>query len=776
MTGRRGPCGSSFNKPSLLIMRSVEQEQIDRTVRRLAADRSAARAAVENGSGVDPDLLERLGELGLLGIVLPVDMEGSELGLAEECLVVEALGEQVAPVPVVSIYLACHILSACPNAASLAADLACGKTIIGPLLHADGRLPDVSMKPGNKEAGHLSADIPFAFEGMNLGSLLVHADGIWWIVDANAPGVERTALKSLDRTRPMARIKLVDAPAAPIGNFPVDDLLKIAQCLVAAEAVGVAQGALNLINEYALQREQFGQPIGRFQAIKQNLANCLLKLEAGRSSLWGALRSAHEGIPEGAAARLAKAAASEAATYIAGESVQMHGAIGCTWEHDLHLLMRRSKHCEISFGPPSSHLQVLGEDALDRYGAQRNKPGSSKNTEQDIGFVPSQADAEFLVEFQTWLDDHAPPEKISELRRSDLAARRSWQAEMAEGNWAGIHWPVEYGGRAASFTQQVLYYAEMTKRGLPPLPGNRGLMLVGPTLITHGTDEQKKLLAPTRRADILWAGGFSERGAGSDLASLRTRAVRDGENLVINGHKIWTSQAQHADWMYALVRTGPQHPKRDGISVVIFPMNSPGVEVRPIRRNNGDYHFNEVFFNDVTIPQSNLIGPRNAGWSVNRTTMQGEHLTNFLGAHASQARTIRRIASLLKQREAERGLEVGLRQRFNTLWATTQIVHLHGLRNVARFTSGSDVGSESSITKIVGQENEKAMFEFLIDVMGSSGLEESIWTSAYLSTRASTIGGGTSEIHRNKLAERVLGMPRDLWADEEASSVEEAAE
>ena len=756
-------------------MRSDEQEQLDRTVRRLVPDRGRARDAAESGSGTDSELVSQLANLGLLGISLPIDMDGSELGLAEECIVVEALSEQVAPVPVVSLYLACHILAACAKAASLPNELSSGNTIVGPLLNANGTFPDVSITPGTADNAHLTADVPYAFEGTSLATFLVYAGDTWWTVNGSGPGIERIELKSLDTTRPMASIKLVDAPARQIGHYPPGNVQKIAQCLIASEAIGVAQGALNLITQYALQREQFGQPIGRFQAIKQNLANCLLKLESGRSSLWGALRSMKNGVPDGSAAHLAKAAATEAATFVVSESVQMHGAIGCTWEHDLHLLMRRSKHCEISFGPPSSHLQHLGEEALERYGTKRGESGPSKNAEQDIGFAPSQSDADFIAEFQTWLDEHAPPEKISQLRRADLAARRAWQAEMAEENWTGIHWPIEYGGRGASFTQQVLYYAELTKRGVPPLPGNRGLMLVGPTLFTHGTEEQKKLLEPTRRADILWAGGFSERGAGSDLASLSTRAVVDSEKILINGHKIWTSQAQHADWMYALVRTGPQHPKRDGISVVVFPMDTPGVEVRPIRRNNGDFHFNEVFFNDVTIPLSSLIGPKNAGWSVNRTTMQGEHLTNFLGAHASQARTIRRIAGLLQQREAETGLDVGLRQRFNTLWATTQIVHLHGLRNVARFTSGSDVGSESSITKIVGQENEKAMFEFLIDVKGSAGLEESIWTSAYLSTRASTIGGGTSEIHRNKLAERVLGMPRDLWADEE-SGMAEAAE
>src|SRR5690606_15132655 len=166
-------------------------------------------------------------------------------------------------------------------------------------------------------------------------------------------------------------------------------------------------------------------------------------------------------------------------------------------------------------------------------------------------------------------DEHATPERAKALRSP--AAAREWQAFMADAGWVGVHWPKAYGGRDASFTQQVLYYAELVKRGLPPFPGNRGLMLIGPTLIAHGNETTRKLVEPTRRADILWAGGFSERGAGSDLASLRTRGVVEGDELVINGHKIWTSQAQYADYIYALIRTDPSAAKHAGISVVVIP-------------------------------------------------------------------------------------------------------------------------------------------------------------------------------------------------------------
>lgn len=534
--------------------------------------------------------------------------------------------------------------------------------------------------------------------------------------------------------------------------------------LLAAEAVGVAQAALDLTCDYALQREQFGQPIGRFQALKQKLADCLIAIEAARSALWGALRSLDKGCPNADAARLAKALAGQGAVRVTADAVQMHGAIGCTWEHDLHLLMRRAKHCDLSFGSHASHIRDMADQAIMTANARSVK---DENMAMDLGFQPSPQDEAFIAEFRDWLDANVSADRARSLRRASLAERRAWQAELAEAGWVALHWSRFAGGKEASFTQQVLYYAEMAKRGLPPLPGNRGLMLVGPTLIAHGSVRHRQLLEPTRRADILWAGGFSERGAGSDLASLRTRGEIDGDELVINGHKIWTSQAQMADWMYALIRTGPLQPKHAGISVVLIPMDSDGLEVRPIRRNNGDYHFNEVFFDNVRVPLENIVGPMNDGWRINRTTMTGEHLTNFLGSQAAQEGTVRRIARVLSEREAVHGIDHDLRGRFANAWATTQVVKLHGLRNVARFSAGEDPGAESSISKLVGQENEKNLFELLIDAQGANGLIESALTRAWLSTRASTIGGGTSEIHRNKLAERVLGMPRDLWADEE---------
>ncbi len=744
-------------------MLTPEQEEIDRTIRRLAPDRSAARRALEGGPGVDPVLWAKLAELGMIGMGLPEAKGGVGFGLAEECVAAEALSYSLAPVPFITTSLAARVLGAAEgsDAEALASTLVSGEKVVGVCIASEPKAID-----GVHVAdGVLTGEITDAYEAGLLDILIVHADGGWWAVEVGAQGVERNDVPSFDPTRRLANITFTGARAQAMGNLALDKVMAVANTLIAAEALGAAQAALDLAKGHALERQQFGQPIGRFGAIKQKLADSLIAVENGRSAIWGAVRSAPDGFPDATAARLAKSESTQGAVYTIGESVQIHGGMGVTWEHDLHMLQRRGKHCQLSLGSPAHHLSAIADELMSTPVTRGPRLSAA---EHDLGFQPSEEDQAFIQPFREWLDEHATPEKVKAIKAGGLSARREWQAKLAEAGWMALHWPKAHGGKDASFTQQILYYAEMAARDLPPLPGNRGLMLVGPTIAKYGTEEQKKLLEPTRRGDILWAGGFSERGAGSDLASLRTRGVVEGDEIVINGHKIWTSQAHFADWMYALIRTGPLTPKHAGISVVLIPLkNTPGLEIRPIKRNAGDHNFNEEFFDNVRVPITNLVGPLNEGWSVNRTTMIGEHLTNFLGSQTAQANTIRRITRAVQDREAKYGADPALRRRLAEAWARTQVVKLHGLRNVARFTGGENPGAEGSISKLVGQEHEKVLFELMMDVQGVEGLHDGTWTRAYMSTRASTIGGGTSEIHRNKMAERVLGMPRDLWADEE---------
>jgi alkylation response protein AidB-like acyl-CoA dehydrogenase len=354
------------------------------------------------------------------------------------------------------------------------------------------------------------------------------------------------------------------------------------------------------------------------------------------------------------------------------------------------------------------------------------------------------------------------------------------QRTFAAGKWVGLHWPKEYGGRSATLAQQVIFNTELVARRIPQLPGHRGLTIVGPTLIEHGTTAQReRFLERIRYGEDLWAGGFSEPDAGSDLASLRTRGVVDGDTIVVNGQKIWTSSAHWCNWIYTLVRTDPTAAKHRGISVVAIPLDTPGVTVRPIRQINGPSDFNEVFFEDVRVPVENIIGPANEGWRVNRTTLSHEHFTLFIGSQARYRRSLDDIIELAGDSAGSangrsRTEDPHLQARIGRAWCTSQLIMINGLRNVARVDAGNSPGAEGSISKVFGQESEKQLFELALDIAGPTGLLDrgaagaigkGKWLFGYLGARAATIGGGTSEIHKNKIAEGVLRLPRDLWAD-----------
>ncbi|SBS79095.1 Acyl-CoA dehydrogenase [uncultured Mycobacterium sp.] len=394
----------------------------------------------------------------------------------------------------------------------------------------------------------------------------------------------------------------------------------------------------------------------------------------------------------------------------------------------------------------------------------------------------SDADAEFAADWSTWLDDHLPAmhHKLSE-PGSDAARRglgRAWQLEMAAGGWAAITWPQEFGGRAATARQQLIFYLVSAERRVPPLAGRIGLNLCGPTLIAHGTPEQQqRFLPPMLDGRHVWCQGFSEPSAGSDLASLRTRGVVDGDHLVITGQKIWTSGAQDADWMFALVRTDPVAPKRKGISFVLVPMNAAGVDVRPIRQMSGDAGFNEVFLDAVRVPVTHVVGALNDGWSVTRTTLANERAILFMGQQMALSATLRkaiRLATTPDPYGVRAADDPHLRDRIAQAWIDVELVRLNGMRNLAKVLGGKEPGPEGAMSKLFGQHVEQHLHELALDLGGEFGIldrgaddapNRGKWALGWLRTRASTIGGGTSEIQRNVLAERILGQPRDPWAD-----------
>ncbi|PQP21975.1 acyl-CoA dehydrogenase family protein [Rhodococcus opacus] len=394
----------------------------------------------------------------------------------------------------------------------------------------------------------------------------------------------------------------------------------------------------------------------------------------------------------------------------------------------------------------------------------------------------TQSAAEFTAELSDWLDTNLPKGwgtrdfKLPKGQNERRDFIRDLQRQMAADRWIAIHWPAEFGGRGATMDQQIAYHAELARRGVPRPLGHIGLNLCGPTIIRHGTDAQReRFLRPMLDGDEIWCEGFSEPGAGSDLAGLRTRGRIEGDELVITGQKTWNTGGHYSQWMFALVRTDPDAPKHQGLSFVLLPMDSPGITVRPIERIDRGHDINDVFLDDVRVPLSNVVGPLNSGWQVTRTTLNHERYTQFLASQIGFRRTLDNVAELAKRtnvlgkRPADRP---DVRSALARKWIASELIRLHGLRNIASVQSSSEPGPEGAIMKVFGQEQEKELYELAVDVSGALGLldrgadsaqDRGKWVYGYLRSRASTIAGGTSEIQRNVIAERVLKMPRDPW-------------
>jgi alkylation response protein AidB-like acyl-CoA dehydrogenase len=389
----------------------------------------------------------------------------------------------------------------------------------------------------------------------------------------------------------------------------------------------------------------------------------------------------------------------------------------------------------------------------------------------DLDFSAEQRD--FREEVRTWLAEHKPTEP----RPSDAAGIRAydtqWQRTQYDGGWAGISWPKEYGGRGLSLLEQLIWYEEYGRAGLRSLDSTFvGLNHAGPTLIQCATPEQKAAhLLPILRGDVLWCQGFSEPEAGSDLASLRTRAVIDGEDLVVSGQKIWTSSAFVADWQELLVRTDPSAAKHHGITWAICDMRSPGIDVRPIRSMDGESEFCEVFYDEVRIPLGNVVGELNDGWRVAMSTLSFERGTAFTASQVRLASTVEHLIDLAAQRPGPLGRGTALTDESLAVRLATARAEVAALRAmtyavISRGVRSDRPGPEGSIVKLYFSEVEKRVARLSMDVLGPDSLYfvskwlSGGWTGDYLRSYASSIGGGTSEIQRNIIGERVLGLPR----------------
>jgi len=396
----------------------------------------------------------------------------------------------------------------------------------------------------------------------------------------------------------------------------------------------------------------------------------------------------------------------------------------------------------------------------------------------DFDFTPEQQ--AFRGEVRAWLGAHVPADlkgrgfAASRADRAHVDRLRQWQRELHKAGYVGIDWPREYGGRGASIMEQIILYEEMS-RAATPQPVNRGgLSMLGPTLMTHGTPAlRERHLAKILTAEEIWCQGFSEPDAGSDLANLQTRAVLDGDFYVVNGQKVWTSMAHVADWGFFLVRTDPTLPKHKGITFLLIDMKTPGITIRPLRQITGEAEFNEVFLENVRVPAANVVGKVNEGWGVALTTLAYERDVLTMIRHISLRTALERLVALAKRTKRNGHTAAGdpvLRQKIASLAIAERCLQLNGYRSLTRILRGRPPGPEGSTSKLFWSQVDQDLAEVATEVIGPYSQikgpsewapDEGQWEFYCLLARGSGIRAGTSEILRNILGERVLGLPKD---------------
>ena len=390
-----------------------------------------------------------------------------------------------------------------------------------------------------------------------------------------------------------------------------------------------------------------------------------------------------------------------------------------------------------------------------------------------------EAEEAFRAELIGWLEANVPPDEVLRQPKQSSANlqdwSRAWQRTLFDAGWLVPGWPPELGGRNATAAQQMIYFEELSKREIPRTLNPQGLGIVAPSVRDYGTPEQQeRFLLPTLRAEIAWCIGMSEPGAGSDLASLSTRAVLDGDHFVVNGQKVWTSGAHHSDWCVCFVRTDPDVPKHKGISALIIDMTTPGVECRPFPElSEPDYFdFNEVFFTDVVVPRENLLGDLHQGWPITQGSLAHERAMLWIDyAYLAQRAVNAMIA--MGDRPGPDGRPLRESERFRddvaSYYIDAQALFLMGYRGFAKFMKGKS-SPEHSLLKLYGSETLQRILDTGADALGPEGIDTSVlgpvmwrdgaWAVQWMRSFSGTIPGGTSEIQRNIIAERVLGLPR----------------
>ncbi|WP_070896511.1 acyl-CoA dehydrogenase family protein [Mycobacterium tuberculosis] len=700
-------------------------------------------AALESPVENPPPYWQAAAEQGLQGVHLAESVGGQGFGILELAVVLAEFGYGAVPGPFVPSAIASALIAAHDPQAKVLAELATGAAIAAYALDSGltaTRHGDVLVIRGEVRA------VPAAAQASVLVLPVAIESRDEWVVLRNDQ-LEIEAVKSLDPLRPIAHVRAnaVDvSDDALLSNLTMTTAHALMSTLLSAEAVGVARWATDTASAYAKIREQFGRPIGQFQAIKHKCAEMIADTERATAAVWDAARALDDAGESSSDVEFAAAVAATLAPATAQrctqDCIQVHGGIGFTWEHDTNVYYRRALMLAACFGRGSEYPQRVVDTAT-----------TAGMRPVDIDLDPS-------------------TEKLRAQIRAEVAALKAMPREprtvaIAEGGWVLPYLPKPWG-RAASPVEQIIIAQEFTA-GRVKRPQIAIATWIVPSIVAFGTDNQKqRLLPPTFRGDIFWCQLFSEPGAGSDLASLATKAARVDGGWRITGQKIWTTGAQYSQWGALLARTDPSAPKHNGITYFLLDMKSEGVQVKPLRELTGKEFFNTVYLDDVFVPDELVLGEVNRGWEVSRNTLTAERVS-IGGSDSTFLPTLGEFVDFVRDYRFEGQFDQVARHRAGQLIAEGHATKLLNLRSTLLTLAGGDPMAPAAISKLLSMRTGQGYAEFAVSSFGTDaviGDTERLpgkWGEYLLASRATTIYGGTSEVQLNIIAERLLGLPRD---------------
>lgn len=700
-------------------------------------------AALESPVENPPPYWQAAAEQGLQGVHLAESVGGQGFGILELAVVLAEFGYGAVPGPFVPSAIASALIAAHDPQAKVLAELATGAAIAAYALDSGltaTRHGDVLVIRGEVRA------VPAAAQASVLVLPVAIESRDEWVVLRNDQ-LEIEAVKSLDPLRPIAHVRAnaVDvSDDALLSNLTMTTAHALMSTLLSAEAVGVARWATDTASAYAKIREQFGRPIGQFQAIKHKCAEMIADTERATAAVWDAARALDDAGESSSDVEFAAAVAATLAPATAQrctqDCIQVHGGIGFTWEHDTNVYYRRALMLAACFGRGSEYPQRVVDTAT-----------TAGMRPVDIDLDPS-------------------TEKLRAQIRAEVAALKAMPREprtvaIAEGGWVLPYLPKPWG-QAASPVEQIIIAQEFTA-GRVKRPQIAIATWIVPSIVAFGTDNQKqRLLPPTFRGDIFWCQLFSEPGAGSDLASLATKATRVDGGWRITGQKIWTTGAQYSQWGALLARTDPSAPKHNGITYFLLDMKSEGVQVKPLRELTGKEFFNTVYLDDVFVPDELVLGEVNRGWEVSRNTLTAERVS-IGGSDSTFLPTLGEFVDFVRDYRFEGQFDQVARHRAGQLIAEGHATKLLNLRSTLLTLAGGDPMAPAAISKLLSMRTGQGYAEFAVSSFGTDaviGDTERLpgkWGEYLLASRATTIYGGTSEVQLNIIAERLLGLPRD---------------